>query len=77
MKYEKEFREAHPETIGETDYTFDITNYNEWLEKRIEAMKCCGNCGIEKSNSECNIESILRNGTLAFICDNWQMKDGE
>lgn len=33
MKYEKEFREAMPETIGEKDGHFDAVNYYEWLEK--------------------------------------------
>ena len=36
MKYEKEFREAHPETIGETDKQFDQSNYVEWLELYVE-----------------------------------------
>lgn len=32
FKYEKEFRKAHPETIGEKDSIFDLVNYTEWLE---------------------------------------------
>jgi hypothetical protein len=32
FKYDAEFRAAHPETIGETDQTFDRANYCEWLE---------------------------------------------
>ena len=34
MKYrfEKEFRTAHPETLGETDAEFDLDNYKDWLE---------------------------------------------
>jgi hypothetical protein len=34
MKYrfEKEFRTAHPETLGETDSDFDLDNYKDWLE---------------------------------------------
>jgi hypothetical protein len=34
MKYrfEKEFREAHPETLCEPDKYFDLSNYNDWLE---------------------------------------------
>jgi len=36
MKYKKEFRTAHPETIGETDKEFDISNYIDWLEKQLE-----------------------------------------
>lgn len=34
-KYDAEFRKDHPETIGETDKTFDLSNYCEWLEKRV------------------------------------------
>ena len=34
-KYAAEFRKDHPETIGETDQTFDLSNYCEWLEKRV------------------------------------------
>jgi len=36
-KFEKSFREAHPETIGETDSHFDLDNYKDWLEKQLEA----------------------------------------
>ncbi len=38
MKYYKEFKQYHPETIGETDKEFDRANYTEWLEKRYEAL---------------------------------------
>lgn len=45
MKYEKEFRKAMLETIGETDKEFDNSNYTEWLEsktsKLVEALKQC------------------------------------
>ena len=37
-KYEKEFRAAHPETIGETDKEFDDSNYTEWLEIERENL---------------------------------------
>ena len=37
-KYEKEFRAAHPETIGETDREFDNGNYTEWLEVERENL---------------------------------------
>ena len=36
MKYEKEFRKDHPETIGETDRSFDMYNYSEWLEEKLD-----------------------------------------
>ena len=35
FKFDKEFRESHPETIGETDYEFDLENYKDWLEKQL------------------------------------------
>jgi len=37
-KYEKEFREAHPETIGEKDGYFDLDNYKDFLEDKLEKL---------------------------------------
>ncbi len=37
-KYEKEFREENPQTIGETDQQFDLDNYKDWLEKKLEVV---------------------------------------
>jgi len=37
-KYDKEFRTAHPETIGETDKQFDLDNYKDWLEQQVEKL---------------------------------------
>ena len=34
-KYEKEFREVYPETVGETDREFDLDNYKDYLENEI------------------------------------------
>ena len=34
-KFEKEFRLAHPETIGETDKQFDLDNYKDYLEQQL------------------------------------------
>ena len=48
--------------------------FMEKLQAEYESMKCCGNCGIEQSDSECNIDSIIENGVTAFICDNWEQK---
>lgn len=36
MKYNKEFREKYPETVGETDHVFDTSNYAEFLESMLE-----------------------------------------
>ena len=38
-KYEKEFREENPQTINETDKHFDLDNYKDWLELKIEKDK--------------------------------------
>ena len=35
-KYDAEFRLQKPETIGETDHTFDLSNYVDFLENKIE-----------------------------------------
>lgn len=37
-KFEKEFREAHPEPIRETDKDFDLYNYTVWLEHQLEEL---------------------------------------
>lgn len=34
-KYDAEFRLAMPQTIGETDHLFDLSNYAEFLESKI------------------------------------------
>jgi len=35
----KQFKKEHPETIGETDKAFDDSNYIDWLEAKVEALK--------------------------------------
>ncbi len=39
MKYEKEYRQKHPETIGEIDSHFDLSNYSEFLESELAEAK--------------------------------------
>ena len=39
MKYEKEYRKAHPETINEADTYFDRYNYTNFLESELEKEK--------------------------------------
>lgn len=34
-KYDAEFRLEKPETIGETDHAFDLSNYVDFLESKI------------------------------------------
>ena len=48
-QFEKEYREAMPQTIGETDRQFDEYNYTEFLERWIvkllatpDVSKCDG-----------------------------------
>ena len=35
-KFEQQFRKDNPETIGETDQYFDLDNYKDWLEEKLE-----------------------------------------
>lgn len=39
MKFKKQFKEAHPETIGETDSHFDKSNYIDWIDKEYTQLK--------------------------------------
>lgn len=32
MKDYKEFKQAHPETVGEKDHAFDMSNYIDWTD---------------------------------------------
>ena len=38
FKFEKQFRDENPQTVGETDGYFDLGNYNEWLENKAEKL---------------------------------------
>jgi hypothetical protein len=38
-KYEKDFRADNPQTMGEVDSHFDLDNYKDWLEKKLEAQQ--------------------------------------
>lgn len=35
----KQFKKDHPETIGETDRSFDDSNYIDWLENRVHNLE--------------------------------------
>ena len=39
MKYKKEFKKAHPETIGETERFFDLMNYCDWLDSEYNQLQ--------------------------------------
>lgn len=36
FKFEKQFRAENPQTVGETDKHFDLDNYKDWLESKLE-----------------------------------------
>jgi len=35
MKYNKEFRQKFPETIGEKDRAFDLSNYSDFMDSKL------------------------------------------
>lgn len=39
MKLEKQYRAKYPETVGETDRQFDLSNYADFLEENIEELE--------------------------------------
>lgn len=39
MKFKKQFKEAHPETIGETDSHYDKSNYIDWIDKEYAQLQ--------------------------------------
>ena len=39
MRFEQEFRKAYPDTVGEKDREFDLSNYVEWLESLVEGVQ--------------------------------------
>lgn len=39
MEFKKQFKEAYPETIGETDSHFDKSNYIDWIDKEYAQLK--------------------------------------
>jgi len=54
MNLKEEFRKEHPETIGEEDSMFDLSNYCGWMEGKLynlinhQPFKCpvCGGNGL-------------------------------
>jgi len=57
-KLYKEFKKEHPETIGETDKTFDQDNYKDWLE--IQVMKLRDTQRVNDANTS-NEKCTLHN----------------
>ena len=50
MKFEKEYREAWPETLGEKDIQSDMLNYSEYLENRLLEIREAQNSIDNKSS---------------------------
>ena len=71
MKFEKEFREAHPETIGETDRAFDESNYTDWMEKQYSELlaSLTERMNTIKSDERMsyNPDQVFSNAPLALI----------
>jgi len=65
LKYKEEYKLDRPETIGETDHTFDLDNYREWLEERLTECR--------KQLSMANVVDRLPEDTL--IRDNAREMD--
>lgn len=36
FKFNEEFRKDNPQTVGETDSYFDLDNYKDWLEEKLD-----------------------------------------
>jgi hypothetical protein len=54
-KYEKQFRAENPQTIEETDQQFDLSNYKDWLERKLEdAIK-----KLIESNEDMDLETLM------------------
>ena len=54
-KYEEQFRAENPQTIGETDQQFDLSNYKDWLERKLEgAIK-----KLIENNEDMDLETLM------------------
>lgn len=42
-KFEEQFRKDNPQTIGEADKHFDLDNYKDWLENKLEKLSVVRN----------------------------------
>jgi len=74
MKFEKEFRRVHPEIVGEKDSNFDLLNYAEFLEAKIDStqqlqvelsaltdeVECLAVIGVEEEECQKDIVRRLR-----------------
>jgi predicted house-cleaning noncanonical NTP pyrophosphatase (MazG superfamily) len=54
-KYEKQFRAENPQTIRETDRQYDLSNYKDWLERKLEdAIK-----KLIENNEDMDLETLM------------------
>lgn len=57
-KYKEEYKLDKSETIGETDHTFDLENYLEWLEEQLTecrkqlSIANVGSSSIDRKHAE-------------------------
>ena len=65
-KYEKQFRAENPQTIGETDRQYDLSNYKDWLERKLEdATK-----KLIENNEDMDLETLLEINIELIYCQN-------
>ena len=57
--FEKQFRRDKPENIGETDSIFDLDNYKNWLEEKLQnCIDTMEEVAEELDKKEMNINSF-------------------
>lgn len=57
--FEKQFRRDKPETMGETDSIFDLDNYKDWLEEKLQmTIDTMEEVAEELDEQEMNINSF-------------------
>lgn len=58
-KFEEQFRKENPQTIGETDKCFDLENYKDWLESKLEGtIETLSEVAILLDETEMNLTSF-------------------
>ncbi len=61
-----QFKDENPETIGETDTTFDYGNYIEWLENKILSIVGVEWISVEDRLPEVGV-TVLVSGGCAMV----------
>ncbi len=71
-------------SVDRSEICFDGKGYTEdeqieRLKAKLEAMRCCGNCGVENRNTErcfhCKRNETARIKATDILLDNWQPKE--